>query len=325
MTTSNRVSIYAVSIKSKIKNAMVYILLVLMLLMAEIFSPGYLNLTHFMGILRLASFMGIAAIGQTFALLTGGIDLSISTTISFSYVLAAQVMMGQDSSILPALGCVLILGLIVGIINGAGICLLNIPPFIMTLGVGSIIRGAYMVFTKGAPKGSSAPLISAISNQTIFGNMYGIVIIWIVLAVITILLMKKTTYGRRIYAVGSNVKASKFSGINTRAIIFSVYIISAVVSAIMGYLLIGYTGMSYLHVGDNYSTNVIAAVIIGGTSIVGGKGGYLGSAAGAVMMTVLEDFLTIVNIPEAGRMMAQGALILLLLMMYAREKITRAC
>jgi ribose transport system permease protein len=320
---SRGLSLQPISIKDRLSSGMVYILLVLMLVLAEIFSPGYLSMTHMMGILRLAAFMGIAAIGQTFAILTGGIDLSNDKTISFAYIIAAHVMMGQNDNIFVALCYILLFGIIVGVINGAGIFLLNVPPFIMTLGVGSVIQGAYMIFTKGAPKGTSAPLISSISNGNIFGCVSGIVIVWIVLTAISIFVLRKTPYGRKIYSVGSNRIASNFSGINTKAIIFSVYIISAVVSALMGFLLIGYTGMSYLHAGSSYGMSVIAAVIIGGTAISGGKGGYLGTVAGAIMMTVLEDFLTIVNIPEAGRMVAQGVLILIILLLYARERVKR--
>jgi ribose transport system permease protein len=303
-----------------IKKYMVFILLVLMLGLAEIFSPGYLAPTHLMGMIRLASFMGIAAIGQTFVILTGGIDLSIEHNISFAYIIAAEIMAGQDANVIPALGAVLLFGLIVGLINGAGIALFRVPPFIMTLGLGSVLFGTYMVYTNGAPKGSSAPVVSAISNENLFGIISGVVVVWLVLAVITIVLQKKTPFGRKIYSVGSNPIASNFSGINTKNVIFSVYVISAIVASLTGFLLIGYTGRSYLNAGSGYSTSLIAAVIIGGTSIMGGKGGYLGTIAGAAIMTVMEDFLTAIDIPHAGRMIAQGALILLLLLLYAREK-----
>ncbi len=308
------------AIGTKLRSGTVYIMLAFMLILAEIFSPGYLSVTHIAGILRLSAFMGIAAIGQTFAILTGGIDLSIDKTISFAYILAAEAMMGQDSNILSALIRVLILGVIIGLLNGLGIVLLNVPPFIMTLGIGSVVQGAYMIYTNGAPKGDSAPLMREISNGTMFGVVSGIVIVWAIMAIITIVVMKKTPYGRQIYSVGANSISARFSGINTKFIIFSVYIISAVVASFMGFLLIGYTGMSFLHAGNEYGTSVIAAVIIGGTAISGGKGGYLGTAAGAIMMTVLVDFLTIVDIPEAGRMVAMGALIVLILLIYAREK-----
>ena len=291
----------------------VYLILILLLVLAQILSPGYLNPTHMAGILRLASFMGIAAIGQNLTILTGGIDLSIANTITFANVIAAQIMMGRDSSMLPALLAVIVMGIVVGLINGTGVYWLKIPPFIMTLGVGTVIQGIFLIYTKGAPKGNAAPLLRSICGQSMYGIVSGIVLIWAVLAVIAIVLLHKTPYGRKLYSVGINEEASRFSGINTGRVTFSVYLISVVIAAVSGFLLVGYTGTSY-------NTKTIAAVVIGGTAITGGKGGYLGTIAGAVIMTILDDFLTIVSIPDAGRQVVQGIIIILLVLVYSREK-----
>ena len=291
----------------------VYLILILLLVLAQILSPGYLNPTHMAGILRLASFMGIAAIGQNLTILTGGIDLSIANTITFANVIAAQIMMGRDSSMLPALLVVIVMGIVVGLINGTGVYWLKIPPFI-------VIQGIFLIYTKGAPKGNAAPLLRSICGQSMYGIVSGIVLIWAVLAVIAIVLLHKTPYGRKLYSVGINEEASRFSGINTGRVTFSVYLISAVIAAVSGFLLVGYTGTSFLDVGTSYNTKTIAAVVIGGTAITGGKGGYLGTIAGAVIMTILDDFLTIVSIPDAGRQVVQGIIIILLVLVYSREK-----
>lgn len=299
---------------------MVYIVLAVLLLLAQIISPGYLSPTHMAGILRLASFMGIAAIGQNLTILTGGIDLSIANTITFANIIAAQIMMGKDSQMPLAFLMVVLMGLTVGLINGLGIRVLKIPPFIMTLGVGTVIQGIFLIYTKGAPKGNAAPLLKALCGQSLMGIVSGIVLIWAALAVITIVVLHKTPAGRRLYSVGSNEQSARFSGISTGKVIFFAYIISAVIAAVAGFLLVGYTGTSFLDVGTSYNTKTIAAVIIGGTAITGGKGGYAGTAAGAVIMTVLDDFLTIVNIPDAGRQMMQGLIILILVLIYSRDK-----
>lgn len=297
----------------------VYLLLVIMLLLARLYSPTYLQLNHMMGIFRLASFMGMAAVAQTLVIISGGIDLSIPYVISFAYILSAQYMNKVDANIPWAILACFVLALIVGACNGLGVCLLKIPAFIMTLGVGTVVRGAYMIWTKGTPKGYSAPLISMISNSS-FGPVPYIVIVWAILAVFIIVLLRCTPYGRKVYAVGSNERAAQFSGINTKAVLFSVYILSALVACITGFFLIGYTGESYLDAGLSYDTAVIAAVIIGGTSINGGKGGYLGSAAGSLIMIIFTDFLQIVKMSEGLRQVGEGALILLLIMLYARER-----
>ena len=294
---------------------MVYVILVVLLLAAQLMSPGYLKPTHVAGILRLASFMGIAAIGQNLTILTGGIDLSIANTIPFANVIAAQIMMGRNENF-----AVIVMGVMVGFINGVGIHWLKIPPFIMTLGVGTVIQGVFLIYTKGAPKGNASPLLKAICGQSFIGILSGIVVIWAVMAAVTIVLLRNTPYGRKIYSVGTNEQAARFSGIHTGRVTFSVYLISAVIAAVSGFFLVGYTGTSFLDVGTSYNTKTIAAVIIGGTAITGGKGGYIGTIAGAIIMTILDDFLTIVNIPEAGRQIMQGVIIVLLVLIYSREK-----
>lgn len=299
---------------------MVYVILAVLLLAAQIMSPGYLKPTHIAGILRLASFMGIAAIGQNLTILTGGIDLSIANTITFANVIAAQIMMGKDENMLTALAAVILMGIAVGFINGVGIHWLKIPPFIMTLGAGTVIQGVFLIYTKGAPKGNASPVLKAICGQSFIGILSGIVVIWAVMALVTIVMLKNTPYGRKLYSVGTNQQASRFSGIHTGRVTFSVYLISAVIAAVSGFFLVGYTGTSFLDVGTSYNTKTIAAVIIGGTAITGGRGGYIGTIAGAVIMTILDDFLTIVSIPEAGRQIMQGVIIVLLVLVYSREK-----
>ena len=299
---------------------MVNVILVVLLLAAQLMSPGYLKPTHVAGILRLASFMGIAAIGQNLTILTGGIDLSIANTITFANVIAEQIMMGRNENLPAALFAVIVMGVMVGFINGVGIHWLKIPPFIMTLGVGTVIQGVFLIYTKGAPKGNASPFLKAICGQSFIGILSGIVVIWAVMAAVTIVLLRNTPYGRKIYSVGTNEQAARFSGIHTGRVTFSVYLISAVIAAVSGFFLVGYTGTSFLDVGTSYNTKTIAAVIIGGTAITGGKGGYIGTIAGAIIMTILDDFLTIVNIPEAGRQIMQGVIIVLLVLIYSREK-----
>ena len=319
--TSKRISrLDIIGKNSGSSQIMVYVILVVILLAAQLLSPGYLKPTHMAGILRLASFMGIAAIGQNLTILTGGIDLSIANTITFANVIAAQIMMGQDTNLALALAAVILMGMAVGLINGVGIHWLKIPPFIMTLGVGTVIQGVFLIYTKGAPKGNAAPFLRAVCGQSFIGILSGIVVIWAVMAAVAIVMLKCTPYGRKIYSVGINEQASRFSGIRTGRVTFSVYLLSAVIAAMSGFFLVGYTGTSFLDVGTSYNTTTIAAVIIGGTAITGGKGGYAGTIAGAVIMTILDDFLTIVNIPEAGRQIMQGVIILLLVLVYSRDK-----
>lgn len=300
---------------------MIYILLIFMLTVAAIISPGYLQITHLAGILRLASFLGIAAIGQNLAILSGGIDLSIAQLICMGNVFGAQIMMAKNENMLLSLLVVIVLGALFGALNGFGIKYLKIPAFIMTLGTSCIVQGVCLIYTKGAPKGNTSPLLKSICNDRLLGIIPPIVLLWLALAVITIVILKCTSFGRKIYAVGANETSARFSGVNTKGIIFAVYIISAIFAALAGYLLVGYTGTSYLDAGVSYHTKSVAAVVIGGTSVQGGRGNYLGTIAGAISFVVLEDFLVILNMPEAGRNVALGVLIIALVLLYKKDSV----
>lgn len=298
----------------------VYIGLALILIIAELISPGYLEINHILTMLRLAAFIGIASIGQTFAVLTGGIDLSIAHVITFANIVGAQVMYGGDQNLPAAIFAIVLLGIGVGLFNGVGIKYLQIQPFIMTLGTGTIVQGIFMIYSNGAPKGNTAPLLRTMCGNNILGTFSGILVLWAVLAAIVIIVLRFTPYGRHIYAVGINQKAARFSGINVNSVVFSVYIISGVMAAITGFLLVGFTGTSYLDTGTKYATTNLAAVVIGGTAITGGMGGYGGTIAGAIIMTVIDDLLVIINISQAGRQVIQGIIILLLVFSYAKRK-----
>ncbi|WHH58181.1 ABC transporter permease [Petroclostridium sp. X23] len=316
-TKRNRIPFRGMNVKSGI---VVYAILIGLLIVAEIISPGFIAPNHMESVLRQASFLGIVSIGQTLVILTGGIDLSVASIITLANVVSAQIMDGNDSNILMAFAAVLLIGIIAGLINGVGIHYLRIPPLVMTLGVGSVIQGIALVYSKGAPKGNTAPFVKFISTGKIGGMISGTLFIWIVLAIIAVLILKFTIFGRSVYAIGVNTIASRYSGINVPFITIIIYTISGIMAAVTGLLLIGYTGTSFLNAGDIYSMNSIAAVVVGGTSILGGSGGYIGTIAGAIIMTVIGSILTIINIPVSGRQIAQGLIIILLVLIYGREK-----
>ena len=297
---------------------LIYIVLVSVLIIASIMSPGYLKITHIASMLRIASFLGLVCIGQNLVMLTGSIDMSVAAVITLGNILGAQVLMGKDANILTALLIVIVAGLAVGI--SFGVSKLNIPAFIMTLGMSSIVEGFAMVYTGGAPKGSTSPALTRMTSSNMVGVFSGTAVLWLVIAAGFILFMRYTKFGRNVYAVGANPVAAKFSGINVRMTKAAIFIIAAVIYALVGFLLVGYTGTTYLEVGDTYHPNNVAAVIIGGTSVKGGKGGYFGTIAGVLLMVILTDFLTVLNVQESLRQVIQGVILILLIVLYAKDK-----
>ena len=299
---------------------LIYIVLVSVLIIASIMSPGYLKITHIASMLRIASFLGLVCIGQNLVMLTGSIDMSVAAVITLGNILGAQVLMGKDANILTALLIVIVAGLAVGICTSFGVSKLNIPAFIMTLGMSSIVEGFAMVYTGGAPKGSTSPALTRMTSSNMVGVFSGTAVLWLVIAAGFILFMRYTKFGRNVYAVGANPVAAKFSGINVRMTKAAIFIIAAVIYAWVGFLLVGYTGTTYLEVGDTYHPNNVAAVIIGGTSVKGGKGGYFGTIAGVLLMVILTDFLTVLNVQESLRQVIQGVILILLIVLYAKDK-----
>lgn len=299
---------------------LIYIVLISVLIIASIMSPGYLKITHIASMLRIASFLGLVCIGQNLVMLTGSIDMSVAAVITLGNILGAQVLMGKDANILTALLIVIVAGLAVGICTSFGVSKLNIPAFIMTLGMSSIVEGFAMVYTGGAPKGSTSPALTRMTSSNMVGVFSGTAVLWLVIAAGFILFMRYTKFGRNVYAVGANPVAAKFSGINVRMTKAAIFIIAAVIYALVGFLLVGYTGTTYLEVGDTYHPNNVAAVIIGGTSVKGGKGGYFGTIAGVLLMVILTDFLTVLNVQESLRQVIQGVILILLIVLYAKDK-----
>ena len=299
---------------------LIYIVLVSVLIIASIMSPGYLKITHIASMLRIASFLGLVCIGQNLVMLTGSIDMSVAAVITLGNILGAQVLMGKDANILTALLIVIVAVLAVGICTSFGVSKLNIPAFIMTLGMSSIVEGFAMVYTGGAPKGSTSPALTRMTSSNMVGVFSGTAVLWLVIAAGFILFMRYTKFGRNVYAVGANPVAAKFSGINVRMTKAAIFIIAAVIYALVGFLLVGYTGTTYLEVGDTYHPNNVAAVIIGGTSVKGGKGGYFGTIAGVLLMVILTDFLTVLNVQESLRQVIQGVILILLIVLYAKDK-----
>ncbi len=250
----------------------------------------------------------------------GGIDLSIASIITLSNVLSAQVMDGRNENVPTAVALVLALGVVCGLLNGLGIVHLRISPLVMTLGMGSVVQGIAYIYSKGAPKGATAPFIQLMSTGKFLGVLSSPFLIWVCLSAVTIVVLRFTTLGRSIYACGSNPVSARYSGVSIRSTTLAVYAVSSVLAALTGLLLIGYTRTSYLDTGNVYTMNSIAAVVIGGTSVSGGMGGYAGTIAGSFIMTIIIGLLSVVRIPVSGRQIVQGLIILVIILAYGREQ-----
>ena len=295
------------------------VLMILALYLAGgILEPNYFAPSHIMGVLVLCSFLGIICIGQTLIILTGGADLSVAYSVTFCACVFAQTTKATGSGII-GLFATLAAGIAIGLFKGIGVACIRITPMVMTLATNAILMSCTFLYTQGVLKGESTALVTALAKDSIFGIRY-CVLVWAGLGVLTILLLRKTSFGRKIFAIGCNARVAQLSGINTRLVLTGVYIIASVMMAVTGILLVGYLGYPNYTMADEYQLISIAAVVIGGTSILGGHGGYLGTMGGVVIIYFIQSLLIILNMAEAGRQIVNGAIILVILLAYGRGK-----
>ncbi len=275
---------------------------------------GFRSLNYNLFTLRVAAFLAIVSAGQTLVVLMGGIDLSVAAVVTMAGVVGGNLItqVGETWGILLTL----VIAAVVGIANGLGVVLLRLPPLVMTLASLSVIQGGLLVYNAGKPVSGKSDFL----NYWALGNFLGLPTpVWVLAAitVVCLVLLHLTAFGRAIYAIGNNPRAALLSGVPVGTVQIATYGLCSVLAAITGLLLLGRTGYSSKTAGDPYLLMSIATVVIGGTSILGGRGKFIGTVGGALVLTILVNVLTVENISEAGRMIIEGALILILLIAYA--------
>ena len=282
---------------------------------------GYSSEFTIRSMLVLACLLGVASIGQTLVILLGGIDLSTPFVIGFANVVAAQLYgEGMDFALVCAI--VAILALAIGAFNGFVSSTLAIHPLIVTLGVGTTVQGAVLLWTAGFPAGSAPAFVTQFVS---IGGQAGplpapwLVPFFVALLAVMALVLARTPFGRRLYALGSNPQAAPYALISPVAIWTATYALSALFAALAGVLLLGFTGSAYGDVGQPYLFQTIAAVVIGGTTLIGGRGGLAGTAAGALVLTEINTLLIGLGLSPAMVEAAFGVLIISLVSLYGRE------
>jgi len=274
--------------------------------------------SYYNSIIVLSSFLAVLALGQGAVILTGGLDLSVPWTIGLTGILLAGMVKGSDAALLYALPLALLAGAAVGVVNGLGIVGLGVSPIVMTLAVNGVLQGLALLYSNGTPDGFSSPLLRRFmtGQEWPVTPVVGFVALFIVVAV---LLLGKTPFGRRVYAIGNGERVAALSGVPVGKTLIGVYMLSGVCSAIVGALLTGFSGQASLGMGDEYLLPSIAVVVIGGALITGGRGHYLGMLGGALLLTALQTLLAGTTLPYATRTIVFG-LVVLAAVMALRER-----
>jgi ribose transport system permease protein len=293
---------------------------------AVVSIDGFLTLTSIYSTLVLASFLGIAAAGQTTVILIGGIDLSVPAIISGAN-LVSTLLTGKGWSFVLVCLFLLATAAIVGVVNGYTTHRFGVPPLIVTLATGAVVTGATLGWTKGGQVSGHMPAWLGTFSSPI-GTVLGvelppIVLLWALLALAVSIVLHLSVAGRRVYATGANERAAELAGVKTERVWIGAFVFSAVSAAVVGVLLAGFTGTGQAGIGDSYLFTSLAAVLVGGTSLVGARGDYWRTVLGALILTLITTLLVGHGADESTQEILIGVLILVFVGVYGRDQRVR--
>ena len=297
----------------------------LLLFLGSLYSTSFLSPEYLLQQLKVASFLGVIATGMMMVILLGQIDLSVPWVVAVGGMMSsAAAAYGSEGAIL-AIPFGIFCGVLIGLVNGVGVAYLRIPSMIITLATNAVAQGLMVVYTGGfSPQDSASPATRYLATGFLLPGVPNAVVIWALLGAATVFLLNRTTFGRSIYAIGNRESAAFLSGIHTRRVVMIAFAISGGLSAFGGVLLAGYASKAAQSMGDPYLLPSIAAVVLGGTSILGGRGTYLGTIAGVILITLLQSILSVMQMPEAGRQIIYGIVIVAMLLLYGRSPASRS-
>ncbi|URK89416.1 ABC transporter permease (plasmid) [Rhizobium sp. RCAM05350] len=273
-------------------------------------SPSFLQIGNLMNVGRQVALFGIVSIGMTFVILTRGIDLSVGSIVGVVAVSSAM-LLSAGVPIPAVIGLGLVMGVVLGGINGIGVVVFNMPPFIMTLGTLVMGRGIVMTIANGEPQnlGDATDAFYFLGG----GFLLGVPVpIWIFagVAIIAFIVLRSTAFGRQVYAVGSNAEAARLAGIKVGAVLMSVYVISGALAALTALITISRLTVGEPTAGTNLELEAIAIVVIGGTSLFGGEGTIIGTVIGAAIIVVIANILNLLGISPFTQQIVKGAIII---------------
>ena len=292
-----------------------------LLMVGSIYSTSFLSPDYLLQQLQVASFLGLIATGMMLVVLLGQIDLSVPWVLTVGAMMSTAAAGWGPYGEAFAIPFGILCGMAMGLCNGVGVAYLRVPSMIFTLGVNAVCQGLMVLRTGGfAPQDHATEAMRFLATGRSVLSIPNALFVWICVGAVTILVLSRTTFGRAIYAIGNRERAAYLSGIATRRTVLLVFMASGGLSASAGVLLSGYSTKAYQAMGDPYLLPAVAAVVLGGTNILGGQGSYLGTIAGAILITLLQSILSVMQIDEAGRQLIYGTVIIGMLLIYGRQR-----
>jgi ribose transport system permease protein len=294
---------------------------ILLLIVGQIISQGFAAPSNILNLLMIAAFLGIITLAQTVVMVidSGGIDLSVGSMLQLAMILIAQLCAPSGDYFWWAMPLTLAVCFVLGLFNGIGVAVLKMPPLIMTLSMSSVIIGIMLIYTGGFPTGMAPSVLT----KFVYGEalyLPNMIWVWIVLILLVMLVTKRTKLGRMLYGVGANRMTAELSGVNTRRVRALAYGAAGLISGIAGLFLLGYMSTpNNLETGAGYVMPSIAAAVVGGISLSGGEGDYIGAVMGVVFLTILEALLMTIQMGEPVRKIIYGVVVIAILINYARK------
>lgn len=289
------------------------LLLVFFIIVASILSPRFFTFQNFFNLLQQSAIVGIVAIGMTFVILTGGIDLSVGSNLALAGMIASILSKQLGFGVLSSYLIALLVGLIFGLMTGLMITTFNIPAFITTLAMMTSLRGLALLVTNGIPIFGLSEAFRTLGAKFLFTVIPLSGVVWIFITILAFVLLRFFPIGRKFYAIGGNESAAYLSGIRTKFVTSVAYMISGGLSAFAGVMLASWLSTGQPNAGSGIELDAIASVVIGGTSLSGGVGGVIGTFGGVLLLTIISNILNLVGVPSYFQQIVRGIIILLAL------------
>jgi ribose transport system permease protein len=300
---------------------MALIISVLLFFTNVILSPASLNINAFGAIFALTIMLTMASAGQTLIIISGGggIDLSVGAVMSLTGLVTVGIMNGHEGYLFSTLALSIIIGAAVGLVNGVGVAKIGLPPMIVTICVANVVTRLQYVFTEGKPQGTAGPWFTRSMTHRIFGVFPTSIFYGAVIFLIVLYILNRSRYGMQLFLTGNNERAAYLNGIRTVKVKILAYVLAGIFAGVAGFLGAGYMNFVKCGTFDTYTMKTIIAVVIGGTLLTGGKGSYVGTLVGTLLITVLTNCLSVLNMSQSATDMVMGIVLIVLLAIYNRS------
>ncbi|MBC5740480.1 ABC transporter permease [Blautia sp. 2744] len=292
-----------------------------LLILGQFLSAGFLSMNNISSILMTTSILTLASIGQAAVIISGdsGLDMSVGAIMSMTALFGPMINVGSGVlSFILMIPATLLMGAIVGAINGLGVQVLKVVPLVMTLIMSNVVNGFSIMVTKGQPSVMVGKELQGISKTLVGPFRILPTVVIVVLILLEVFFLRKSRYGRKLFLAGNNRNAANLCGINSKKVIVLAYIFGGAMAGFAGLMLVGYAGTAQMNMASSYTMLSIAAVVIGGTKLTGGKGTFIGGALGSLVLVLITNILQALNMAAGLRSLIQGIILIVILMMNSR-------